>query len=393
MDTRAELLKAAATVFSQHGFRGSTTRRIADAAGVNEVTLFRYFKSKEALLQEAITSNSDVQFGTKLLETPLDPERELADWTAALITQLRSRSSIIRKCMSEIEERPEMISTAVSTPLRAASDLATYLRKLKARPRRPRLRRSRGCRDADGRRLSRRNGARDDAPGISGRDKSSATVFATFAQRDWLQGGTASPFDFRRTETQTITFVVGPHMKVAISTLAAFVLAVGAPHLSAQVATPAGTPGTPVAAQSGTPLSLEDAVRMGESHSEAVGIARAGVQRGEGQQLQARSQYLPQIFGSGSYTRTLKSQYSGFGGSAPKDTTTSTAPPGPCNAYLKDASARSPIVSPDSSSRRAARRELTPLRHSRVCRSARPTSTTSAFRSRRICSTRDVLPH
>ena len=56
--------------------------------------------------------------------------------------------------------------------------------------------------------------------------------------------------------------------------------------------------------------------------------------------MQARSQYLPQIYGSGSYTRTLKSQYSGaFGGSTTTDTTTSTAPPGPCNQYLKDASA------------------------------------------------------
>ena len=132
MDTRAELLKAAATVFSQHGFRGSTTRRIADAAGVNEVTLFRYFKSKEALLQEAIASCSEGPFGTVLPEAPLDPEQELADWTASLIARLRSRSSIIRKCMSEIEERPEMIATAVSTPLRAAADLATYLRRLKA---------------------------------------------------------------------------------------------------------------------------------------------------------------------------------------------------------------------------------------------------------------------
>jgi AcrR family transcriptional regulator len=132
MDTRAELLKAAATVFSQHGFRGSTTRHIADAAGVNEVTLFRYFKSKEALIQEAIANCSDGPFATLLPETPLDPEREIAAWSASLIARLRSRSSIIRKCMSEIEERPEMISTAVSTPLRAANELATYLRKLKA---------------------------------------------------------------------------------------------------------------------------------------------------------------------------------------------------------------------------------------------------------------------
>jgi AcrR family transcriptional regulator len=132
MDTRGELLKAAAAVFSQHGFRGSTTRRIAEAAGVNEVTLFRYFGSKEALLQEAIASCSDGPFGALLPETPQDPERELTDWSAAVIERLRSKRSIIRKCMSEIEERPEMISTAVSTPVRAAQDLAAYLRKLKA---------------------------------------------------------------------------------------------------------------------------------------------------------------------------------------------------------------------------------------------------------------------
>ena len=128
-------------------------------------------------------------------------------------------------------------------------------------------------------------------------------------------------------------------MNVVISTIAAVALVVSAPLLSAQVTTPASSPATSVAAEPGTPLSLEEAVRTGESHSEAVGIARAGVQRSQGQQLEARSQYLPQIFGSGSYTRTLKSQYSGFGGSTTTDTTTSTAPAPPCNAYLKDATA------------------------------------------------------
>lgn len=129
--------------------------------------------------------------------------------------------------------------------------------------------------------------------------------------------------------------------------VALFVSLVASMPLSAQNTTPpaTATPGATslTASQSrtaGTQLSLEEAVRLGETQSEAVHIARAGVQRSEGQQLQSRSQYLPQIFGSGSYTRTLKSQYSGaFGGSATKDTTTSTAPPGPCDAYLKDATA------------------------------------------------------
>jgi len=107
---------------------------------------------------------------------------------------------------------------------------------------------------------------------------------------------------------------------------------------SAQVTTPA-TPATNLQV-SGTALSLDDAVNMAEGQSEAVSIARAGVQRTAGQLLQARSQYFPQISGTGSYTRTLKSQYSGSFGSGTTDTTTKVvSPPGPCDNYLKDATA------------------------------------------------------
>ena len=47
MDVREQLLEAAVKVFAIAGFRGATTRRIAQEAGVNEVTLFRQFGSKE----------------------------------------------------------------------------------------------------------------------------------------------------------------------------------------------------------------------------------------------------------------------------------------------------------------------------------------------------------
>lgn len=132
MDTRTELLKAAAAVFAQHGSRGSTTRRIAEAAGVNEVTLFRYFGSKEALLQEAIANSAEEASAITLPETPVDPEAELTEWCGIVMERLRAKRSIIRQCMSEIEEKPEMITTAVSTPVRASQDLAAYLRKLKS---------------------------------------------------------------------------------------------------------------------------------------------------------------------------------------------------------------------------------------------------------------------
>ena len=42
MDVRDKILLAAVTVFAEVGFRGATTRRIAQEAGVNEITLFRH---------------------------------------------------------------------------------------------------------------------------------------------------------------------------------------------------------------------------------------------------------------------------------------------------------------------------------------------------------------
>ncbi|MEO8192610.1 MAG: helix-turn-helix domain-containing protein [Gemmatimonadales bacterium] len=126
MDTRTTILNAAVQVFSQHGFRGSTTRRIADAAAVNEVTIFRYFGSKEALLQEAIGESEIRAFTSPLPEDPVDPQLELTEWCTAVLNHLHTRSPVIRKCMGEMEERPELTARAAEAPTRATNELCAY---------------------------------------------------------------------------------------------------------------------------------------------------------------------------------------------------------------------------------------------------------------------------
>src|SRR6202161_2539644 len=48
-ERRAAILRAVRRVFSEKGFDGTTTRELADAAGVSEALLFKHFSNKEAL--------------------------------------------------------------------------------------------------------------------------------------------------------------------------------------------------------------------------------------------------------------------------------------------------------------------------------------------------------
>jgi AcrR family transcriptional regulator len=62
--TRTKLLEVAFELFSTIGFEKTTTRQIAELAGVNELTLFRHFETKHNLFQTAIkvfTYNHDIE--------------------------------------------------------------------------------------------------------------------------------------------------------------------------------------------------------------------------------------------------------------------------------------------------------------------------------------------
>ncbi|HYF39551.1 MAG TPA: TolC family protein [Gemmatimonadales bacterium] len=68
----------------------------------------------------------------------------------------------------------------------------------------------------------------------------------------------------------------------------------------------------PVSAQAQQParqLSLEQALSIARNESEAVGVARAGIEAARGEQRRARSEFFPQLNGSLSYTRTLETQF------------------------------------------------------------------------------------
>jgi AcrR family transcriptional regulator len=67
--TEKAILEAAIVLFAEKGFSATTTRQIAQAAGVNEVTLFRHFRSKQELFHKILEE-------IKRLYPPLIEERQ-----------------------------------------------------------------------------------------------------------------------------------------------------------------------------------------------------------------------------------------------------------------------------------------------------------------------------
>ena len=122
-----KILAAAQRVYAEHGFRGATTRRIAELAGVNEVTLFRIFGSKDALLEEAVRPDARRREIAMLTSEPADPLAEVTAWVGAQLTFLRERRSLIRKTMSEIEERPQLLQCVREGPECAHRALRDYV--------------------------------------------------------------------------------------------------------------------------------------------------------------------------------------------------------------------------------------------------------------------------
>ena len=132
MDVRERLLQAALRVFRDGGSRAATTRRIAREAGVNEITLFRHFGTKGALLSAALQTAAREDLVESLPAEPADPARELTEWCRVHLAHLRRAASMIRACLGELETAPEMRACA-STSTRVAQELTGYLGRLRER--------------------------------------------------------------------------------------------------------------------------------------------------------------------------------------------------------------------------------------------------------------------
>jgi AcrR family transcriptional regulator len=109
--TKRRILAAAELVFSRDGFQGATTREIAREAGVNEVTLFRHFRSRDQLLRETL------EYGCEAFDALVEPEKiwrgelpdGLEDYIRDIYSVVKQREAIVRAFIGEARLLPESI--------------------------------------------------------------------------------------------------------------------------------------------------------------------------------------------------------------------------------------------------------------------------------------------
>lgn len=108
-DRRRQLLEAAVYCFAVHGYRGTTTLRLARAAGVSQPVLYRHFPSKQALFvalleQAGRETLRQWRTATAPLASSMDRLRVLLRLNPATHPQLGRFYRIIFHAQSEIND-------------------------------------------------------------------------------------------------------------------------------------------------------------------------------------------------------------------------------------------------------------------------------------------------
>ena len=107
--TRDRILQAAQRLFAAQGFDGTTTRDLAQAAGVAEGTLFRHFASKKAILVEVAT-NGWVDILTDLLTelSEMGSYKAIAQVMRRRMWNMQKNVDMMRVCFMEVQFHPDL---------------------------------------------------------------------------------------------------------------------------------------------------------------------------------------------------------------------------------------------------------------------------------------------
>ncbi|GGF94939.1 TetR/AcrR family transcriptional regulator [Paenibacillus abyssi] len=127
-NTADKLLAAAAELMAEKGFKAVTTKEIAAAAGVSEMTLFRYFGTKQTVLEQVIdrlyyTKSMEELFAAEL---SWDLRSDLTRISNKYQSYMTGNRNLILILLKESHSVPGMQETVSRHPRRLKELLIAY---------------------------------------------------------------------------------------------------------------------------------------------------------------------------------------------------------------------------------------------------------------------------
>ena len=104
-----EIIDAAARVFAERGYHGTTTQAIADVLGMRQASLYYYFPSKEAALEEVCARGTDgfVDGAERVMQLDAPPLEKLAMIIAAHLAPIDTMPDYVRVFINERRYLPD----------------------------------------------------------------------------------------------------------------------------------------------------------------------------------------------------------------------------------------------------------------------------------------------
>jgi AcrR family transcriptional regulator len=101
-DRKQQIVEVATGLFARQGFQGTTTRQIAEHAGVTEALIFRHFATKDELYWAVIERKTSVSGPAESMQKRLDEggsDKEVLSGIAAQILERRAKDQTLSRLL------------------------------------------------------------------------------------------------------------------------------------------------------------------------------------------------------------------------------------------------------------------------------------------------------
>ncbi|MDX1613880.1 MAG: TetR/AcrR family transcriptional regulator [Candidatus Promineifilaceae bacterium] len=122
-----QILDAALDVITKRGYAGATTREMAAAAGINEVTLFRRFGSKKGVLMAAVEQEAG-KLSAGGMTYSGDLQADLLRVVRFYQQLMAQHGRLLVMLLSEAPRQPELLE-AMQTPLAIIEKIEVLIRR------------------------------------------------------------------------------------------------------------------------------------------------------------------------------------------------------------------------------------------------------------------------